>query len=76
MYITNFIFAELLPLSLHTLRKKCTQQNFFCCPDKPFCYPNKTFCLSKQNLIDIETIFVGTTKEFCYINTNKIFLLI
>ena len=45
------------------------QQNFFCCP-------NKTFCFSNQNLIDIAKCFVGRTKEFCCINTNKIFLLI
>ena len=60
----------------HTLRKKCMQQNFFCCPDKTFCCPNKKFCLSKPNFIDIAKCFVGITKEFCCINTNKIFLLI
>ena len=45
------------------------QQNFFCCPDKKC-------SLSNQNLIDIEKYFVGTTKEFRWINTNKIILLI
>ena len=45
------------------------QQNFFCCP-------NKKFCSSDQNMIDIAKCFVGTTKEFCCINTNKIVLLI
>ena len=45
------------------------QQNFFCCPDK-------TFCVSNQNFIDISKYFVGTTKKFCCINTDKIFLLI
>ena len=45
------------------------QQNFFC-------YPNKTVCLSNQNLIGIAKCFVGTTKDSCCINTNKIFLLI
>ena len=45
------------------------QQNFFCCPEK-------TFCLSNQNLIDVAKCFVGRTKEFCCINTNKILLLL
>ena len=45
------------------------KKNIFCCPDK-------TFCLSNQNLIDMQKSFVGTTKEFCCINTNKIFMLI
>ena len=52
-----------------TLRKKFMQENFFYCPEK-------TFCFSNQNLIDIGKCFVCTTKEFCCINTNKIFLLI
>ena len=66
-----------------TLRKKCMQQNLFCCPDKTFlcldqtfCCPDQTFCLSNQNLIDIAKYFVGTKKQFCCININKIFLFI
>ena len=42
------------------------QQNCFFCP-------NKNFCSNKKNLIDLEKYFVGTGKEFCCINTNKIF---
>ena len=61
---------------LDTLRKKFVQQNFFCCPDKTFCCPSKAFFSSNQNLIDIAKCFVGTKKEFCCINTNKIVLLI
>ena len=47
-----------------TLRKKCVQQNFFCCP-------NKTFCLSNQNLIDKAKCLVGTKKDF--VDLTKLF---
>ena len=68
--IYNFCHVIWLAHSLkYTLGKKCMQQNFFSCP-------NKTFCSSKQNFIDIEKFSIGTTKEFCFINTEKIFLLI
>ena len=77
----RFFFTKRRPYQVFTfirttLRKKCMQQNFFCCPDKTFCCPNKTFCLSNQNLVDIPKCFFVITKEFCCINTNKIFLLI
>ena len=72
----NFEWIPNFTNLLRTLRKKCMQQKFFFCPEKSFYCPNKTFCLSNHNLMDIAKCFSGTTKEFCCINTNKIFLLI
>ena len=46
LYLSRFFKAYILNNT--KLRKKCIQQNFFCCPEQIFFCPNKTFCLSNK----------------------------